>query len=65
MAKLYFRDSAIGTGKTLDLLKTAYNYDERGNRVLLFTSDKDYRYGVGRIQSRTSLGKDAIALSYL
>ena len=30
MSKLYFRYSAMGAGKSLDLLKVAYNYEERG-----------------------------------
>ena len=28
MAKLYFIYGAMGSGKTIDLLKTAYNYEE-------------------------------------
>lgn len=50
----------MGAGKTLDLLKAAYNYEERDIKVLLFTSDKDNRYGTGVIQSRTGLSKQAI-----
>lgn len=29
MAKLYFRYSTMGAGKTIDLLKVAYNYEEK------------------------------------
>ena len=29
MAKLYFRYGAMGSGKSIDLLKVAYNYEER------------------------------------
>ncbi|PHP51951.1 thymidine kinase [Actinomyces ruminis] len=35
MAKLYFRYGAMNSGKTTGLLQTAYNYEERGQRVLL------------------------------
>ena len=45
MAKLYFRYSTMGAGKSLDLLKTAHNYDERDKNVILFTSSLDNRYG--------------------
>ena len=30
MAKLYYRYGTMGSGKTIDLLKVAYNYEERG-----------------------------------
>ena len=35
MAKLYFRYSAMNSGKSTALLQAAYNYEERGMRVLL------------------------------
>ena len=35
MAKLYFRYGAMNCGKTTLLLQTAYNYEERGMKVLL------------------------------
>ena len=38
MAKLYFRYSTMASGKSLDLLKTAYNYEEREKKVVLITS---------------------------
>ena len=38
MAKLYFRYSAMDAGKTLDLLKVAYNYEDRGQHTLVITS---------------------------
>jgi thymidine kinase len=62
MAKLYFIYGAMGCGKTIDLLKTAYNYEERGQKVLLFTASKDTRNGVGKIKTRVGLERDAIAI---
>lgn len=62
MAKLYFRYSAMNAGKSIDLLKVAYNYEERGQEVLLFTSALDKRYGVGNITSRIGVQKDAVAI---
>ena len=35
MAKLYFRYGAMNSGKSTSLLQAAYNYEERGQRVLL------------------------------
>jgi thymidine kinase len=35
MAKLYFRYSAMNSGKTTALIQTAHNYEERGMRVLV------------------------------
>ncbi|TDN45772.1 thymidine kinase [Curtobacterium flaccumfaciens] len=35
MAKLYFRYGAMNSGKSTGLLQAAYNYEERGHRVLL------------------------------
>jgi thymidine kinase len=62
MAKLYFRYGTMAAGKTIDLLKVAYNYQERGMQTLLLASGKDNRYGVGRIQSRIGVGQDAVAI---
>lgn len=52
----------MGAGKTLDLLKVAYNYEENGEKILLFTSAKDDRYEKGYIVSRTGLKKPAIII---
>ena len=35
MAKLYFRYGAMNSGKSTALLQAAYNYEERGQRILL------------------------------
>jgi thymidine kinase len=59
MAKLYFRYSTMGAGKSLDLLKTAYNYEERDKFVILFTSNLDNRYGTKKITSRVGISRDA------
>lgn len=63
VAKLYYIYGAMGCGKTIDLLKTAYNYEERGQNVLLFTSSKDNRYGVGKITTRVGLEREAIPIT--
>lgn len=63
MAKLFFRYSSMGAGKSLDLLKTCYNYEEHGKKVLIFTSAKDNRYGENKVKSRTGLEKEAIGIT--
>ncbi len=35
MAKLYFRYGAMNSGKSTALLQAAFNYEERGQQVLL------------------------------
>lgn len=55
MAKLYFRYGAMNSGKSTVLLQTAFNYEERGHRVLLAKPVVDTK-GAGSISSR--LGMD-------
>lgn len=59
MGKLYFRYSTMGAGKSLDLLKTAHNYEERKKKVFLLTSDLDNRFGKKKITSRVGISRDA------
>ena len=59
MAKLYFRYSAMNAGKSTSLLQIAYNYEEQGQRVALFTAAIDDRSGVGTIASRLGLKRQA------
>ncbi|GAA3073492.1 MULTISPECIES: thymidine kinase [Actinomycetes] len=51
MAKLYFRYGAMNSGKSTGLLQAAYNYEERGQRVLLAKPDLDTK-GADEIVSR-------------
>lgn len=61
MAKLYFRYGTMGSGKTIDLLKVAYNYRERNQDVILLTSAIDDRYGKNRITTRIGLSEECYA----
>src|ERR1035437_11073219 len=64
MSKLYFKCGTMGSGKTLELLRVAYNYIERGQNVLLFTSSLDTRDGINnKIKSRTGLELNAISIT--
>ncbi len=59
MSKLYFRYAAMNAGKSTALLQAAYNYEERGMKVRLFTAAHDDRSGVGVIGSRLGLQRQA------
>lgn len=61
MAKLYFRYSAMDAGKTLDLLKVAYNYESRHQEILVLTSAIDKRAGDNKVKSRVGFDKEAIS----
>lgn len=45
MAKLIFNYSAMNSGKTMDLLRTAYNYEENGLRVIVMKPSIDTEGG--------------------
>ena len=49
MAQLYFRYGTMNSGKSIEILKVAYNYEEQGKPVVLLTSRLDNRDGVGYI----------------
>lgn len=59
MAKLYFYFSAMNAGKSTVLLQSAYNYQEQGMHVLMYTSALDDRYQKGQVSSRIGLRSDA------
>lgn len=62
MAKLYFHYGTMNSGKSIELLKVAHNYEELGLKPLLMTSALDTRDGLGYISSRIGLKREAIAL---
>ena len=45
MAKLYFRYGAMNSGKTTALIQVAFNYEERGMRVLVIKPQVDTKGG--------------------
>ena len=63
MAQLFFKYSTMNAGKSIELIKVAYNYEERGKRVLCMTPKVDSRYGEGVIASRVGLQRTAVAIS--
>ena len=63
MAQLYYRYSTINAGKSIELIKVAYNYEERGLKVMTLVPSVDDRYGKGKITSRIGLQRDALVIS--
>lgn len=59
MAQLYFRYAAMNASKSMQLMAIAHNYEEKGDRVRIFTPSIDDRYGVGKIKSRVGLERNA------
>jgi len=57
VAKLYFRFGAMNSGKSTALLQAAYNYEERGQRVLLAKPAIDTK-DADRISSRLGMSRD-------
>ena len=52
MAQLFFKYGAMNSGKSIEILKVAHNYEEQDKPVLLFTSAIDDRDQVGYVSSR-------------
>ncbi|MHC5373587.1 thymidine kinase [Enterococcus sp. LJL120] len=59
MAQLFFKYGAMNSGKTIEILKVAHNYEEQNKPVVLLTSGLDTREGVGVISSRIGLKREA------
>ena len=57
MAKLYFRYGAMNSGKSTSLLQAAYNYEERGQHVLLAKPAIDTK-GASEIASRLGVTRE-------
>lgn len=57
MAKLYFRYGAMNSGKSTALLQAAFNYEERGQQVLLAKPSTDTK-GTTQIISRLGVDRD-------
>lgn len=56
MAKLYFRYSAMNSGKTTALLQVAHNYEERGMHVVVLKPSTDTK-GDQRVVSRLGIDR--------
>ncbi|ELA84836.1 hypothetical protein SEO_00269, partial [Enterococcus faecium EnGen0134] len=63
MAQLFYRYGTMNSGKSIELLKVAHNYEEQGKRVIIMTSAIDTRSGFGKVESRIGVSKPAIAIT--
>lgn len=59
MSQLYYRYSSMNAGKSLELIKVAYNYRERGKHILVLIPEVGEREKKGKIVSRVGLEIDA------
>lgn len=59
MAKLFFYYSTMAAGKSLEIIKVAYNYEVQGKKVIALTSHLDDRFEKGKIWSRAGFQMDA------
>ena len=63
MSQLFFRYGAMSSGKTIEILKVAHNYEAQGRKIALMTSGLDNRSGVGTVASRIGLHRKAIPIT--
>jgi len=59
MSKLYFRYAAMNAGKSTNLLQVAYNYEERGQDVVIYTAGLDDRAGRAVVACRLGVERPA------
>lgn len=57
MAKLYFRYGAMNSGKSTHLMQVAYNYEERGMKILLIKPKTDIKGGK-KVVSRLGVARE-------
>lgn len=62
MAQLFFKYGAMNSGKSIEILKVAHNYEEQGKSVIILTSGVDDRAGVGEIASRIGMHRSAVPI---
>ena len=62
MAQLFFKYGAMNSGKSIEILKVAHNYEEQNKPVVLMTSGIDTRSGVGQVKSRIGISKEALPI---
>lgn len=63
MAQLYYRYSTMNAGKSLELIKVAYNYRERGKNILILVPEVSEREKKGKVVSRVGLEIDAVPIN--
>lgn len=59
-AKLFFKYGSMSSGKSLNLLSTAYNLEDNGIQIMVLKPSLDTRDGEGVIRSRAGLERKCI-----
>ena len=53
----------MNSGKTIEILKVAHNYEAQGKPVVIMTSALDTRDGYGIVSSRIGMRREAVAIT--
>lgn len=64
LAQLYYKYGTMNSGKTIEILKVAYNYEEQGKPVVIMTSALDTRDGFGVVSSRIGMRREAVPVTH-
>src|SRR5574344_301458 len=62
VAQLYYKYGTMNSGKTIEILKVAHNYEEQGKPVVIMTSALDTRDAFGVVSSRIGMRREAVAI---
>ncbi|MDG4526900.1 thymidine kinase [Streptococcus suis] len=62
MAQLYYKYGTMNSGKTIEILKVAHNYEEQDKPVVIMTSALDTRDAFGVVSSRIGMRREAVAI---
>ncbi|MFC4776750.1 thymidine kinase [Paenibacillus sp. GCM10023252] len=62
MAQLFFKYGAMNSGKSIEILKVAHNYEEQNKHVVIFTPAIDNRDEIGYVSSRIGVRRQAIPI---
>lgn len=62
MAKLFFYYGVMGSSKSLRLLATAHDFDEKDIPIIVFKPSADTRDGLDKVKSRAGLERDCISI---
>lgn len=63
MAQLYYKYGTMNSGKTIEILKVAHNYEEQGKPVVIMTSALDTRDAFGVVSSRIGMRRKAVPIT--
>ncbi|MGT2749961.1 thymidine kinase [Streptococcus orisasini] len=63
MAQLYYKYGTMNSGKTIEILKVAHNYEEQGKPVVIMTSSLDTRDEFGVVSSRIGMRRKAVPIT--